>query len=92
MLDVICDKWQNSTNCDSNRKEFKMRTTNNLKHIEKDRRNGDDCLLFENAHSQMVDGGKFSLQLNYSDFSILVLLHLFIMFSMVFGSSLLRQT
>lgn len=66
MLDLICDKWQNSTDCDRNRKAFQLRTTNNLKHIEKekDRQNGDDCLLFENTHPEMIDGGKvFSFNL-----------------------------
>ncbi len=58
MLDLICDKWQNNTNCDSSRKEFKLQTTNNLNHIEKQ---GDDdknyCLYFANKNAQMIDGG-----------------------------------
>lgn len=59
MLDFICDKWQNNTNCDSSRKEFKMRTTNNLNHIEKDREDEDYCLLFVNKMAEMIDGGTF---------------------------------
>lgn len=56
MVDFICDKWQNKTNCDNNRKEFKLRTKNNLNHIELIK----DCLLFENTLAQMIDGGKVS--------------------------------
>lgn len=58
MLDFICDKWQNNTNCDSSRKEFTIQTTNNLNHIENDPKNGDDCLLFRNTQAEMIDGGK----------------------------------
>lgn len=58
MSDYICDNWQNNTNCDSNRKEFTMRTTNNLNHIEKDRQDESYCLLFENKIAEMIDGGK----------------------------------
>lgn len=57
MLDLICDEWQNNTNCDSSRKEFRMQTTNSLNHIEKDKYLGQDCLLFENKKALMVDQG-----------------------------------
>lgn len=59
MLDFICDKWQNNTNCDSSRKEIRMRTTNNKNHIERDGKDGQFCLLFENTVAEMIDGGKF---------------------------------
>lgn len=59
MLDLICDEWQNKTNCDTSRKEFKMRTTNNLNHIERFGKDGNVCILFENKKAQMIDGGTF---------------------------------
>lgn len=59
MLDLICDEWQNKINCDTNRKEFKMRTTNNLNHIERFGADGNLCVLFENKKAQMIDGGAF---------------------------------
>lgn len=63
MLDFICDKWQNNTNCDSNRKEFRLRTTNKLNHIEKVPRGEDDCLLFWINQAEMIDQGKFNCYL-----------------------------
>lgn len=58
MLDFICDKWQNNTNCDSNRKEFTMQTTNSLYQIERIDGNGAQCLYFEIRQAFMITDGE----------------------------------
>ncbi|KAJ6640519.1 Major facilitator superfamily domain-containing protein 6, partial [Pseudolycoriella hygida] len=56
MLDFICEKWQNNTDCDNNRKEFKIRTTQNLNHIERDSDDKDFCLHFLKSKAVLIDG------------------------------------
>lgn len=54
MKDYICDEWQKNVDCDTNRKEFIMHTTNSLNNIEK---SGDD-LFFEVKKAYLINGGK----------------------------------